>query len=94
MKNKKTVHREYDSEVVDSVTCDICKKIYQGEHWERESSYDVLETEVKMKTGSSYPEGGSGEEISFDICPTCFTEKLVPVLKELGAEPTVSDWEW
>ena len=94
MKNKKMVHREYDSEVVESVTCDICKKLYSNENWDRKSSYDVLETKVKLKTGSSFPEGGSGEETHFDICPNCFIEKLVPALKELGAEPAVSEWEW
>lgn len=94
MKNKKNVHRSYDDEVIESITCDICKKTYSGEHWEKASSYDVLETEVKLRTGSSYPEGGSGEETYFDICPTCFEEKLIPALKELGAIPTVKEWEW
>ena len=93
MKNKKTVHRSYDDEVVVSITCDICNKIYKGSDWERKN-YSVLETEVRMKTGFAYPDGGSGEEITFDICPDCFMNILIPALKELGAHPTISDWDW
>lgn len=93
MKNKKKVHCSYDDTVTKSITCDICKKTYKGTDWERER-FSALETEVRMKRGSSSPEGGSGEEIIFDICPTCFEEKLIPALKELGAQPTISDWDW
>jgi hypothetical protein len=94
MKNKKIIHRKYDDTIIDSITCDICKKTYSGIDWEKLSRYHVLETEVKLRTGQSFPEGGSGEEISFDVCPTCFIEKLIPALKELGAEPTKSEWDW
>jgi hypothetical protein len=93
MRNKITIHRKYDDEIIDSITCDICKKTYRGENWERER-YDVLETQVKLHTGNSFPEGGSGEDIFFDICPICFVEKLIPVLKEFGAEPTREEWDW
>ena len=93
VKNKTKVHRSYDDTITESITCDICKKTYKGSDWEREN-YSALETEVRMKTGSVYPEGGMGEEITFDICPTCFEAKLIPALKELGAQPTISDWDW
>lgn len=93
MKNKKKIQRSYEDTITESTTCDICKKTYKGENWER-GSYSVLETEVRFKTGSSYPEGGMGEETKFDICPMCFEHKLIPALKALGAEPTISDWDW
>ena len=93
MKNKIKVKKSIDQTITESITCDICKKTYKGRDWEREN-YSALETEVRMKSGSLYPEGGSGEEITFDICPTCFQKKLIPALKELGADPTISDWDW
>jgi len=30
----------------------------------------------------------------FGIYPKCFTEKLIPWLKEMGAEPIETDWDW
>ncbi len=88
------VHREYDQDWVDTTTCDICKKEYRGENWEREN-YSSLETEVRMKTGYSYPDSGSGEEMTFDICPDCFKNKLIPLLlKEFGASVTITDWDF
>jgi len=93
MKNYKKVHKSYDTDVLDSVICDICKREY-GPNWNRRSSYTVLETEIRLKTGTSHPEGGLGEETTFDICPECFTDRLIPTLRKLGAEPTVLGWDW
>lgn len=93
MKNITKVHRSYDAEVVESVTCDICKKTYQGEDWEAHL-YDVRKVEVSYREGEQYPEGGWGTKMYFDICPTCFTGRLVPALQALGAEPTMEHWDW
>jgi len=40
-----------------------------------------------------YPGGGGGDKIEFDVCPICFSEKLIPAMKALGAEPNYSDWD-
>lgn len=93
MRNKKVVHREYDDTITESVTCDVCRQTYPYTSWGKASCYDVLETVVKMRTGSLYPEGGMGEEMYFDICPMCFSKVLVPLLAERGAYPTVEDWD-
>ena len=91
MKNKEVVQRSYDEDFVVSVTCDMCKKTYTGSKWEN-GTFDVTDTEVVLKTGTMYPEGGSGEELEFDICPKCFKEVLIPTLKNLGASPQVTEW--
>lgn len=79
---------------VEFTVCDICKKQYKGENWER-GNYSALETTVLLKTGSSFPEGGSGEETEFDICPKCFETRLIPLLKrEFDATPTITDWDF
>lgn len=38
----------------------------------------VAKTSVSYITGHSYPDGGSGEIQSVDICPKCFSERVVP----------------
>lgn len=83
MKFKRTEPVSYDREVVFKVTCDICKEVIPPE-----KTYEVSEVEVKYRHGTSYPDGGFIEITEFDICPKCFKEKLVPMLKSLGAQPT------
>lgn len=78
--------------VLDFTTCDLCHATTRSE-W-RDGSFDAIETEVMMKTGDNWPEGGSGETTTFDICPTCFVARLMPWLKSQGAEPEVKEWEW
>ena len=89
---KQITTRTYNYNHVVSITCDICKKEYKGESWECGWG-NLLETEIRMKSGTNYPEYGSGDEVEYDICPACFETKLVPFLRGLGAEPTVREWE-
>ena len=72
--------------------CDLCGKTTKS-NW-KDGSFDATETEIRMKTGSSYPEGGSGEETEIDICPDCFTSKLIPWVQSQGGEPTTKEWDW
>lgn len=88
--HKREIIKEYDR--LDSIVCDICKKTTKN-GW-REGWYDAFESSIWMKTGSSFPEGGSGEETTIDICPDCFKEKLIPWVKSFGGEPTVKCWDW
>ena len=76
-------------EVLDHVSCDLCGAKIANNH-----NYEVHEVEVRHKTGVSYPDGGSGEETSVDMCGKCFDEKLVPWLRSQGAEPQSKDWDW
>lgn len=71
--------------------CELCGNTTTNK-WKTEA-FDALEVEVKLKTGSSYPEGGFGEEITIDICPDCFMTKLVPWVKSNGGEPTTKEWD-
>lgn len=90
MKHMKTVAVPATTrEVVDFVTCDLC-----GAKIDTRDNYEVNEVEVHHKTGSSYPEGGSGEDVSVDMCGKCFDEKLVPWLRSQGVEPRTEEWDW
>lgn len=76
-------------EVVERVTCDMCGAEIKGRTYG-----DAEEIEVKHRTGTSYPEGGSGEETSVDLCGKCFDERLIPWLRAQGAEPLMREWDF
>jgi len=86
MKVTKIVERKYMAEEFVAVVCDLCHKSFP-QKWTKEP-YTVKETEVRMKLGTNYPGSGSATIISFDICPQCFVDVLIPMLKEAGAEYT------
>jgi len=76
--------------VVSHTTCDICKRSNRGK-----GSCDLSETEISFRdVETSYPECGNGTTYTFDICHQCFSEKLIPALSELGAEPTIEEWDY
>ena len=77
-------------------TCDLCgkKALDEGLHIWGEGKFDATETELRLKTGDSYPDGGYGEVLDIDICPDCFKEKLIPWLKGQGVDCTFKKWDW
>jgi len=75
-----------------SITCDLCQKNFTP-NWST-GYYGVAETDIRYKEGSNYPEGGNGTETTIDICPECFTQKLIPWVIEQGGKPTVTEWDW
>lgn len=74
-------------EVTTSVTCDLCGVEI------KEENYEIDSVKLAYKSGSNYPEGGSGTEISVDMCGACFEGKLVPWLRSQGVEPRTEEWE-
>jgi len=92
---KKTIKSEYD--VLCEVKCDICGATSESCNWEK-SIYKHHETDVSVsisdKSGENYPSGGFGRDISFDICPKCFFELLVPFLESYGAKPYEKEWDY
>lgn len=71
--------------------CDICKRKAGrpgAGHWEAESSYDVSRTTISCEEGTSYPESYNTNTLSFDICPDCFKNELMPFMEhQFGAKP-------
>jgi len=78
------------------VCCDLCGKELKFPHADCNwgNRFDVQEVSVFYKDGANYPEGGSGTTTSFDVCPGCFENKLVPWLAEQGATPIEEEWDW
>lgn len=85
---KKTETKEVTTVTREWKTCDICGATISP------GPYEVEETEVSMKVGTSYPEGGSSITTEVDLCQKCFTEKLIPWLRSHGAEPRSHEVDW
>ena len=76
-----------------AVICDSCsKESTQREGWA--GGYNIDEITISRNTGSSYPEGGSGEKFVVDLCPDCFKDKLLPALNALGIYGRTDEWDW
>lgn len=90
-------HRTTEYSHLVKLTCDLCGEEAKGGDWQS-SVYEVNEVElavtVRQKEGTSFPEGGHGQEYVIDMCPTCFKDRLVVWLKSQGAEIELKDWDW
>lgn len=85
------VTRTYESDVIDSVTCDMCKHESGRGGWADDDFHHHIETSVSYRDYTSYPEDTyTDEEITFDICPDCFKKRLLPWMKSQGAEPRIT----
>lgn len=78
-------------------TCDLCGRHADlNREWVR-GIWDVDETDVSVivchRDGVSYPEGGGGTRRSVDMCPECFTTRLIPWLRSQGATIREAEWE-
>lgn len=89
MKHYKTVQvPARESKILDKTTCDLCGNEIISR------CYDAERVEVTHRTGKNYPEGGYGEEVAVDMCGDCFESRLIPWLREQGADPRPEDWDY
>lgn len=89
MKHYKTVVvPETKRQVIDRVTCDMCGEVIEKEE------YMVDKVVIQYKTGSDYPEGGSGEVVGADICPNCWKTEVVPWLESKVGKLRTTEWDW
>ena len=79
--------KEVEVTIESYTLCDKCnEKIKTG-------SYDSFKCEFTHKTGSSCPEGGSGELQELQLCQKCAVE-CVKLIRENGYRVTDSEWDW
>jgi hypothetical protein len=92
---KQTERRTYEQTVVVKVICDLCGAKGHAYGWPETDGggFEVNDTTVRFKTGKQYPESGSGVVYEVDICPACFTAKLIPWLQSQGATVRETEWE-
>lgn len=53
--------------------------------------YDAFSFDFEYVTGDSYPDGGSGERTTLDLCANC-AEDLMELLKTNGYRLNKSEW--
>ena len=74
---KRTLPDEY----LDHRICDICKTIID----DALGNYDINETTIKHVVGQLFPsESDYTKTFEIDICSSCFINKIVPFLINLG----------
>ena len=72
-----------------ALICDICGRSAKNpsndynDPWNSDP-YTIFKTEIVCEEGTRYPEGVDVKQMSFDICPDCFKNKLVPFIKTFG----------
>lgn len=96
--------REYETKKVTSevtrlakMSCDLCGAVAKGPERGWDADYyadDETEVEIRHKKGSAYPEGSSGTRYTFDVCPKCFHEKLIPWMESQGAKAKATDYSY
>lgn len=90
---EKVIVPEHTKKVISHRTCDICKRPNDAKYGKDICELD--ETEISFRDVEvSLPECSNGTTYNYDICHTCFVDKVMPMLADLGAEPTVEEWDY
>ncbi len=80
---------------LDRTTCDLCGTDAPNgsDGWSKRSSgwSDIDEVTISRDVGYACDGGKNTEEIFVDMCPACFTTKLLPWLKSQGAKVQTRD---
>lgn len=89
----KTIERPARTEVVvDHATCDLCKSAIR----EPRGSSEVDEVQISQTTrthvirrevGDHWPGDSCVEYESFDVCSSCWEERIKPFFAQFGAVP-------
>lgn len=93
-KTKKVIVPESVSEEQVAIICDVCGDESPASYCWAKGSYESKEVEVVYVSRSGPIGYGSSDILSFDLCPNCFCDKLVPFLESLGAKPNKSSIDY
>lgn len=93
MREYKTV--TYEHRKLEKVQCDLCKQTNNSLNWsKRPFDLDKTVTILHESGRNRYPEGGGEATLTeIDICPNCFTTKLLPWLVSQSVNPPVTEIE-
>lgn len=88
---------------VSTITCDLCrhewepsnssspKQVYVYDFYRIEDIYQDIEVRCSESYSDSYGDGNDAKSHAYDLCASCFVNKLEPWLKIQGASPTIKD---
>ena len=92
MRIYKAVEQIQQKTVLNKVVCDICKREDSDGTWNMPDPRRAYETSMRCE---EYTWQGPGETslraYTYDICPTCFAEVLIPFLASQGATPRIEE---
>ena len=74
---KKIPKIEFEREVIDYETCDICKKKIKPKN-----NYDESFVNINAGIGENYPDGDCRTGYIISCCPDCFINKVRPLLEK------------
>lgn len=76
------------------ITCDFCGTASQQADGWGKHSHDIDEITLSRRKGSNWPDGGDTETTSADLCPACFSDRLLPWLAAQGVKLAVESHDW
>lgn len=90
-----------ETTVTTKVECDLCHKPaprpennpgpYGGQGPWAAGSYDLEAIRVSRVTGTAFPEITTTVTETFDVCPACWDDKVVPFFADHKSKPTVEE---
>ena len=93
----KTVKVEYEKQIVDTIYCDICSEKFDPKEESKEFDTFGQKTKVVVGMDKIIDNGDYGAiyRAYYDICPDCYENKVLPLLKGLNIKPPeTTDLEW
>jgi len=87
MKKYELKERKIVEKTLSEVICNKCgEKIFI-------EIYNVFDCNIlNIRTGDNYPEGGSGDEFTMELCENC-TQDMMKLLQENGYHIEKGEWE-
>ena len=85
MKKYRIRRNVIEEKCIEQIICNRCEKEIKTT-----GMFDLYYFNFEMRIGAVYPEGGSYEETTFDLCKNC-AGIFVELLKEKGFNPHVEE---
>lgn len=81
---------------VKALKCELCgKQTPNGENGDKsKGAADVDEVTIERRKGWSVDGSADFQHTIVDLCPDCFTNKLLPWLRSMGAEVREEKSDW
>lgn len=78
---------EVDVTIENYFLCDKCNQKINHEN------YNAFDFQLKHRTGTNYPSGGAGDEISMDLCEAC-ADEFIQLIRTNEYRTSESHWDY
>lgn len=76
-----------------AIVCDLCDARSPSSRSWQKGDYETETVTIIHERRMNYSEG-DGTNLEFDLCPSCFQQKLLPWLNAHGAKGRKKDYSW